>query len=393
MGNPIKVNAVGVDEWDNVVEEDKSIPEKITVAEDGKFYIYNAEQLAEIRNNINSGATYSYGGQLLKYSDADYIQKADIDLSEFTPWEPIGFEKENQFSGTYDGGNYKISNLTIEGFSGTSSSPSYGLFGTIASSSIIMNVNITNIKTSGNYVGGIVGTTGSGTTIKNCSVQGDFGTSESESYYVGGIVQSNGNGNILNCTVNANVQNINGFGGIAYTNGGIISGCVTRGTIAGKKLGGIARSNSGTIAGCYNTASITSTSTGTDYIGGIVYEDGTNANSTIMSCYNCGTLSGASTIGAIIAKVNYNVTISACYFVGDVEYEGVGTGSVTGEALEISDNDWTEEIKLMNNALYDKYKPSETSSYTDEKYNVKYIVNSVAGEEPLILETGAVYTE
>lgn len=385
MGNPIKVNAVGVDEWDNVVEEDKYIPEEITVAEDGKFYIYSAEQLAEIRDNINSGATYSYNGELLKYSEAEYIQKADIDLTEFTPWTPMGFD--GSFDGIYDGGNYKIENLTIQGASSTAYSPSYGLFGTVTGD--VRNVNIVNIKTSGNYVGGIVGSLSSSATVENCTVSGTFGNSESQSNYVGGIVEYNGNGNIMNCTNNANAVNIYHYGGIAYSNGGIIIGCVNHGNISGSgNLGGIAEGNSGTIVGCYNTGNISAYNESNATIGGIVGTDGTNSSTKITSCYNIGTLSGT-TVGAIMGDVNYTLTMTSCYFIGEINSIGNTDGTVNGEAIKIAEDNWSDAKIQMNNAIYALYDVYDNQSWFDEKYNIKYVDSAEEAAEPLVLAEGA----
>lgn len=384
MGNPIKVNAVGVDEWDNIVEEDKYIPEEVSVAADGKFYIYNAKQLAEIRDNINNGETYSYGGALLKYSEAEYVQMANIDLTEFTPWTPISFDIN--FHGTYDGGNYNIENLTITGASTTASSPSYGLFGNVTGK--VKNVNIVGIKTSGNYVGGVVGTLGSAATLENCTVSGTFGNSESLSYYVGGIVLHNGNGNILNCTNNAIAVNIYQYGGITFTNGGIVIGCVNHGDISGSStLGGIVYRNSGSVVGCYNTGDISAYSGASNVtVGGIVSTDGTNSNSKITSCYNTGTLSGT-TVGAIIGDVNYTLNMTSCYFSGDIEGIGNTDGTVNGTASKISDNNWSDAKTQMNNAIYNLYDKYGDQSYYETKYNIKYVDGS--GDEPLVLAEGA----
>jgi len=91
----------------------------------------------------------------------DYIQTADIDLSEWGTWTPIG-DWENYFYGSYDGGGYKITGMTAHGHQGV------GLFSHVGiptdmeegqSRHIeIKNVKLENVRVTGSfYVGGLIG--------------------------------------------------------------------------------------------------------------------------------------------------------------------------------------------------------------------------------------------
>ena len=90
------------------------------------------------------------------YLDAHFKQMADIDLSGYANWEPIGTfvdGQELEFRGIYDGNGHTISNLTID----RPSTEFIGLFGVTTEATIkdlgLLNVNVTGT----NDVGGLVG--------------------------------------------------------------------------------------------------------------------------------------------------------------------------------------------------------------------------------------------
>jgi trimeric autotransporter adhesin len=50
------------------------------------------------------------------YLDSNFVQTEDLDLSGFSSWSPIGYDisyGNYAFTGTYDGNNHTISNLTF----------------------------------------------------------------------------------------------------------------------------------------------------------------------------------------------------------------------------------------------------------------------------------------
>lgn len=68
--------------------------------ESDPYQVATAEDLDNVRNDLT----------------AYYIQVADIDLSEYENWVPIGYytyEYDHVFNGSYDGNGFTISNLTI----------------------------------------------------------------------------------------------------------------------------------------------------------------------------------------------------------------------------------------------------------------------------------------
>lgn len=133
------------------------------------YEIENADQLNQIRDHLSS----------------HFVLTNDIDLEGFGNWEPI-----NSFTGTLDGQNYTIFNLSIDdtenGYSGTGdSSEGTGFFGGVESSSaLIENLRLRNVDVRGNTnVGGLAGYYRNGK-IENVYVEGEV----RGNFRVGGIV-------------------------------------------------------------------------------------------------------------------------------------------------------------------------------------------------------------
>ncbi|WP_256762103.1 S-layer homology domain-containing protein [Cohnella sp. WQ 127256] len=102
------------------------------------YQIATADQLNEVRNNLSSGIYF--------------VLTADIDLSSYTNWEPIG--RSTPFFGNIDGKGFKIMNLTIN----RPENDYIGLIGKTASSARITNIILENFNVTGRYsVGGLVG--------------------------------------------------------------------------------------------------------------------------------------------------------------------------------------------------------------------------------------------
>ena len=137
---------------------------------DGVREIQTAAQLNAVRNNLT----------------AQYELITDIDLSNYTNWNPI-----STFSGVLDGKGYTIANLSIAG------TRSVGLFGRVADGTIIRNtiLRVSNIRTSSiqrEFAGGLVGdgpSAGSGANIRDVAVivEGNI-SANGDDAYVGGIV-------------------------------------------------------------------------------------------------------------------------------------------------------------------------------------------------------------
>jgi hypothetical protein len=254
--------------------------------------IYNAADLYNIRNNLS----------------ADYKLMNNISLSDYSTgagWEPIG-----TFSGSLDGGGYRITDLYVN----TVGTPA-GIFGRLTGRVKDLGVEIgaggVTARSSSSspyrgiagYAGGIAGyvdggaitnsyTTGYVSSTTTATSPSNYPSSSSYSY-AGGIAGYVDNGTISGSYstgyVSSSVSSSNSYsysysytGGIAgYVSGGVISGSHSTGYVSSASnsntsshlyssspfpasyAGGIAGYVNGTVSGSYSTGDISSTSTST----------------------------------------------------------------------------------------------------------------------------------
>ena len=181
---------------------------------------------------------------------ADYIQVADIDLSGYANWEPIG--KSSPFKGSYDGNGYTIENLKI-----TNVTTSYaGLFGILYDANIssinIINANITCSAINAGILSGII----PGAIVEDCYIEGSMQITGDGS--CGGLAASiEGSSTVSRCFINANLQGKH-IGGLAAYIDCNINDCCIRGKLNGLEedysyMGGLAYQiySSGGIVNCY----------------------------------------------------------------------------------------------------------------------------------------------
>jgi hypothetical protein len=195
-------------------------------------------------------ATAEHLNNVRNYLSSHFIQTANIDLdispyNEGNGWEPIG-TSANKFSGSYNGQQYKISNLFID----MASTNYIGLFGYVTGEAELLNIGLEDVNIKGQtYVGAIAGR--SDGTISQSYSSGII----SATSYVGGITGYNyGSGSsnaglIINCYSLAYVEgtaSTKRAGGIVgYLNAGILTNCYASGGIsAGSSTGGIIGSTS-----------------------------------------------------------------------------------------------------------------------------------------------------
>ena len=275
-----------------------------TVSEDGKTYtVYTDEGLRNVAKLVNEEWKL----------DINITLTGDIDLTGID-WTPIGKGYNHQYTGTFDGGNYTITGLTVTG-----SYKYAGLFGDIDENGTVKNVvlegvQITSDNSSG-YAGGVAGN--SWGNIENCSVSGSVSGSD-----VGGVVGYQLVGSITGCSSSATVKGMNRAGGVVgVTNNGAI------------------------LTACYATGDVTVENDGTSnaWAGGVV---GSNAYSTVIACYAAGNVSGNIVGGAV--GVNY-ANVTACYWSGLPDNDNGGATKVDGTTVT-----WQTAVDAMNAALSGK---------------------------------------
>ena len=170
---------------DEVVIEDKVACELETNDDKTEYYIDSPCDLYEFSNRVNSGENFS--GKVVKVrnnldmdlekinADSDLVKKIKDNYGT-TDFSPIGINLESAFSGTFDGGAKKISNLTIN-----KNQDNVGLFGYVKGLNNDNKANIYGVRivndvdennnykgniTGNNFVGGLVGYVDENTNIK-----------------------------------------------------------------------------------------------------------------------------------------------------------------------------------------------------------------------------------
>ncbi|HPS54534.1 MAG TPA: GLUG motif-containing protein [Sedimentisphaerales bacterium] len=295
--------------------------------------------------------------------DCDLDLDPNLEERQVYTTSPIAGDTDTDwdFTGTFDGNDHVIYNLTIDGASVC------GLFGVTAYTSIIKNLGLENvsIKGSGNCAGGLVG--GNGGHIINCystgNVNGDwlvgglvghnyygsikncYSTGEvTGEYTIGGLTGKNQNGNITECY---SIGEINGEGAVGGLIGdnyyGVITSCYSAGQVTGNdNIGGLVSDNSGSITNCYSISSVT----GDGNVGGLV---GNGYPGYITNCYSAGSVNGNNNVGGLIGRSSgYNIVNSFW----DMETSGINTctggkGLTTSQmknAMYYSGSNWGDDI-------------------------------------------------
>lgn len=211
---------------------------------DSPYRITSVAQLVDIRNKVNSGDA--------SYISANYILMADIDISSETPWISIG-TTVNNFQGVFDGNGKSIVGLSI-----TTQSGSHGLFGR-ANNATIKNLRLHGGNINRSTAASIVYDTFGNTLIEKCVSDVSFNiTASSSTVFVGGLVNTLGSSStIKNCcclsSFVATDRDI-GFGGIIASGTGTVQKCFFAGAIAEtaySSFGVISTNNNAVITDCY----------------------------------------------------------------------------------------------------------------------------------------------
>jgi hypothetical protein len=256
--------------------------------------------LADIVNG-NHGAVFAFTGREVSLT-------ADIDLSGYENWTPIG-ANYNTFSGTFTGNSHTISGLTIN----APAQSGVGLFGLLVGSVsdlYLSNVNITGYQNAGGIAGEVWGS------IRHCAV-------------IGGTVSG--------------YENTGGIAGKVSNNGSLLTSCFTT---CGVRATGISPYSAGGVAGrveyggvlsdCYATGSVKpGEGLNIQALGGVV---GSIYGGSIRNCFAVGEVTGTTRIGGVAGGLSGATTLENCAALnirvaGDPNagsYGGVNTGRVAG---------------------------------------------------------------
>ena len=285
--------------------------------DDNSYTLTSADQLAGLAALSSGVIKDSRGNSTYVYFSGKTInltENATYNLSG-KEWMPI-----QSFQGTFDGKNATITGLSIGANDGGSTIVaglfSYGMSGTIKA----IKLTDVYIKTI-NEAGGVVAQTATGSSVENCSVEGDIISNGGRGSWAGGVVGKNV-GTVKNCSFEGSVSGTTGpIGGVVGQNDGtssIVDNCTNSGRIEGAigsnveyAAGGIVGMSSGTVKECTNNGVISGQSPRS---GGIV--------GTLQCKAEAVSVTGCTNKGAVNAKSN---------FLGGIVGSAQGTGNVVGK--------------------------------------------------------------
>ena len=289
-----------------------------TVSEDGNTYtVYTADGLmawAEAaQGNLSLNCTLTH----------------DIDLSG-TEWEPVG-DRNNVYTGTFDGNGHTISNLTITK-ENLSFGDDCGMFGRVGTNATIQDLTLEDVRLDVDAddvsIGALAGSNQG--IISNCRVSGNISVTNKEMGFVGGVVGRMESGVIQYCHSSASIQ-----GGNSDYVGGVLGGEFLTKTV---------------IEGCSFSGSVT----GGNTVGGIAGYCRFFADMT--GCYSVGELSSAVyNTGGITGYLQFAGVAGSCYWYG-FDGESVGRCNETDPfsgayKIDGTTHTWQTATEAMNTAL------------------------------------------
>ena len=266
---------------------------------------YNYDTTTKTYTVYNADGLLAWAEAAQKDESINCTLTADIDLTG-KEWTPIG-DNDNRYTGTFDGGNYTITGLTVNQ-EGTNY---VGLIGFIGSDGTVKNVKLENVNITG-------------------------------SYYVGGVVGYN-SGSVTACTSSGSVSGSYYVGGVVGGNFGTVTACTSSGSVSGSiYVGGVVGDNYGTVTACTASGSVE----GRSNVGGVV---GYNSSGSVTACTSSGSVEGSIDVGGVVGD-NYG-SVTACYW-SDYAGNGIGSGN-GGETTLVDGTDvtWADAVDAMNAAL------------------------------------------
>ena len=235
-----------------------------------------------------------------------YIQIKDIDATTMTHGWKNGFAPIKDFSGTFDGNGYKISNLKVN--AADEAFKNIGLFGELQGG-LLKRVKLVDFSTKGGVsVGSLVGLNNKGT-IEDSEVDGKVDGDGT----IGGLVGMNQDGVIRNSTstvrVGKNSRDRWVAGGLVGQNdGGTITGSHASGAVTGgNQVGGLVGKNRGSVTSSHAIGDVTGTDTSVGYVGGLV---GWHLGGTISGSHTENKVVGAARgVGGLVGVSESNARI------------------------------------------------------------------------------------
>ena len=256
----------------------------------------------------------------------NYVQYGDIDLSGIANFDPIG-DSTTQFTGTYNGNRYTISNLTIY----RPEEKNVGLFGDISNAEM-RNVSLESgsVTGLGSDIGALAGCCSGSTIVGSHAAVAVATAAHVCGTGIGGLIGSSSGSTITDSYTTGDIYAwCCGGGLVGQAQGTTITDCYATGTVTGTGdnsfFGGLVGGVSGNaITRCYATGDVS----GLYGIGGLV---SWSQGGTITDSYATGTVTGVcGAVGGLAG--GGGGTITNCYATGEVIGPGGGCGSLVGSS-------------------------------------------------------------
>ncbi len=255
-----------------------------------------------------------------------------------TGFAPIG--GTGNFTGSFNGQNYTISNLYIN----RSASSNIGLFAQMSGSASISNLALTGVNIRGaSSVGGLVGAKNSGTVTSvsvagNMTGSGDYiggltgynvGTISGHSYVLGNVTAT-GTGSNIGGFVGQNWGNITAaVVGDIYYGGGTVHASGAGGSLVGGLIGW---NRGGVLTNVFTANSATVTALSHAYVGGLIGQN----DASVVSSYSAATVNGGTYVTGGLIGFNYGSISGNTYATGNVtatQFVGGLIGAHQGAAI------------------------------------------------------------
>ena len=354
------------------------------------YLLGTADDLTKLRDAVNSGVS--------SYANTHFKMTADITLP--ADWVPIGSLKSGAsepafgvnilpFSGTFDGGGFKITilsdGLPLFGYVREAMVKNLEIYGEKIASTALIHNYVIDYGATGSY-----GNAPRTVVIDNVTLL--TGSKTLMSGFIGGDASGRNTVEIKNSTIQSGVEigyarnqsRIGSFGG-AF-NGSIINSTSAADVYGTSIVGGLVGEKGQSMGSCSITGSIfsgTVTATG-NYVGGLIgrgYNASDAPNSpcvTIQNCYVAGSISGVDYVGGLMGAeagivqcwdngVGY---IQNNHFSGTITATGSNVGAIIGyiHSLNthnvITNNYFIDSCGVANGIGYIKYVDTSDASAT-----------------------------
>ncbi|MFW6064775.1 MAG: GLUG motif-containing protein [Candidatus Natronoplasma sp.] len=307
----VSLFAVAVGSAGSLDEDEDTSLNNVSVTADDAIEISHWTELDDVRNNLS--ADYVLMSDLDENTEG-YDEVASASANDGKGFEPIG-DRSTEFTGTFDGSEYTISNLTIN----RPEDDMNGLFGQIgywdgdeweSYPGYVEHVNLKDVNITGGteYVGGVVGYFAYGS-VTESSVTGNV----SGEHKVGGLVGESRDEGIHQSSATANVSGL------------------------GDYVGGLVGFNLGPVTDSFATGNVS----GDGSVGGLIgYHSAKVSNS-----YASGNVSGNVSVGGLIGDDSYSTVENSHYNIDEVLINGehhVTTGGLFNDQYQ----DWIDDKNL-----------------------------------------------